>query len=42
MDKIERLRFSEASTREALLLFRSYGQYLLHREIKAWEFLEKN
>lgn len=41
MDKIERLRFSEASMREALLLFKSYGQYLLHREIKAWEFLEK-
>ncbi len=41
MEKIERLRFSDASIREALLLFRAYGQYLLQREIMAWDFLEK-
>ena len=42
MEKLERLRFSDASIREALLLFRIYGQYLLQREILAWNFLEKN
>jgi DNA repair protein RecO (recombination protein O) len=41
MEKLERLRFSDASTREALLLFRMYGQYLLQREIKAFSFLEE-
>ena len=41
MEKLERLRFSDASIREALLLFRAYGQYLLQREIMAWKFLEK-
>ncbi len=41
MEKIERLRFSDASIREALLLFRAYGQYLLQREIKAWNFMEE-
>jgi hypothetical protein len=41
MDKLERLRFSETSTVESLQLFKAYGNYLLHREIKAWEFLEK-
>jgi DNA repair protein RecO (recombination protein O) len=42
MEKLERLRFSDASIREALLLFKAYGQYLLQREIMAWKFLEKN
>ncbi len=41
MAKLERLRFSDASMKEALALFKAYGQYLLQREIKAWEFLEK-
>ena len=41
MEKVERLRFSEASTHEALLLFKTYGQYLLQKEILAWNFLEK-
>jgi DNA repair protein RecO (recombination protein O) len=41
MEKIERLCFSDSSIREALLLFRAYGQYLLQREIKAWNFMEE-
>ena len=41
MEKLERLRFSDASIREALLLFKAYGQYLLQREILAWNFMEK-
>ena len=39
LDKLTRLRFSAASIREALQLFRIYGQYLLQREIAAWDFL---
>jgi DNA repair protein RecO (recombination protein O) len=42
IDKLMRLRFSDSSTREALHLFKVYGQYLLQREIKAWGFLEKS
>lgn len=42
MDKLFRLRFSQASVREALQLFKIYGQYLLQREVAAWNFLEKN
>lgn len=41
MEKLARLRFSENSIREALQLFRVYGQYLLQREIAAWQFLTK-
>jgi len=41
MDKLERLRFSGPSIREALLLLRSYGHYLLQREIAAWDFMEQ-
>ena len=41
MEKLERLRFSDASIREAQLLFRMYGQYLLQREIKAFTFLQE-
>ena len=41
MEKLERLRFSDASILEALHLFRIYGQYLLQREIAAWNFMEK-
>lgn len=39
LEKLERLRFSDASILEALQLFKSYGQYLLQREIKAWDFM---
>jgi DNA repair protein RecO (recombination protein O) len=42
LEKLARLRFSEASIREALLLFKVYGHYLLQREIAAWKFLGKN
>jgi len=42
MDKLDRLRFSETSMREALQLFKVYGQYLLQHEIAAWNFLEKS
>ena len=42
MEKLDRLRFSEASIHEALLLFKTYGHYLLQREIAAWDFLEKS
>jgi DNA repair protein RecO (recombination protein O) len=41
MEKLERLCFSDASVREALQLFKVYGQYLLQREITAWNFLGK-
>ncbi|MFC1844647.1 DNA repair protein RecO [Thermodesulfobacteriota bacterium] len=41
MEKLERLRFSDTSIREALLLFRMYGQYLLQKEIRAFNFLEE-
>lgn len=42
MEKLDRLRFSDASVREALKLFKVYGQYLLQREIAAWVFLEQS
>ena len=42
MEKLDRLRFSDASIHEALLLFQVYGHYLLQREIAAWNFLEKS
>jgi len=41
LEKLDRLRFSHTSIREALLLFKTYGQYLLQREIAAWDFLIK-
>lgn len=41
MEKLGRLRFSEVSINEALQLFKVYGQYLLQREISAWNFMEK-
>ena len=40
MEKLGRLRFSAVSIREALQLFKVYGEYLLQREIAAWNFLE--
>ena len=42
LEKLGRLRFSDASIREALKLFKGYGQYLLQREITAWDILEKS
>jgi DNA repair protein RecO (recombination protein O) len=39
LEKLLRLRFSVASAREALLLFKAYGQYLLQREIVSWKFV---
>ncbi len=42
LEKLDRLRFSEASIREALQLFKLYGQYLLQREIAAWNFLGRS
>ena len=42
MAQLDRLRFSDTSIREALKLFKVYGQYLLQREIAAWDFLEKS
>jgi DNA repair protein RecO (recombination protein O) len=41
MDKLERLRFSDVSIREALILFKVYGQNLLQREIKTWNFIKE-
>ena len=40
VEKLERLRFSDASVKEALRLLKTYGQYLLHREIQAWNFIK--
>ena len=42
LEKLDRLRFSDASIWEALALFKIYGQYLLQREIAAWDFLTKS
>jgi len=42
LGKLERLCFSDVSIREALLLFKIYGHYLLQRDIAAWNFLGKN
>ena len=39
LEKLFRLRFSVASAKEALFLFRAYGHYLLQREIGAWNFI---
>ena len=39
LEKLNRLRFSNSSINEALVLFRAYGQYLLQREITAWNFI---
>lgn len=40
MDKLDRLRFTEASTREALTLFKEYDRTLLDRESPSWNFIE--
>lgn len=36
LNRISRLRFSPSSLREALAVFRQYGQYLLQREVHSW------
>lgn len=40
LDKLSRLRFTSASTREALTLFRAYDRYLLDREGPSWNFIQ--
>ncbi len=40
LDKLNRLRFTPASTNEALSLFRAYDRYLLDREGSSWNFLQ--
>jgi DNA repair protein RecO (recombination protein O) len=37
--RLTRLRFSHTSAKEALFLFRAYGNYLLQREIAAWNLI---
>ncbi len=39
MDKLNRLRFTEASAAEALALFKEYDRYLLDREGPSWNFV---
>jgi len=38
-EKLGRLRFSDASAREAVVLLKRYGQQLLHRDVQSWNFL---
>lgn len=40
MDKLVRLRFTPASTRESLLLFKEFDRYLLDREGASWKFID--
>jgi DNA repair protein RecO (recombination protein O) len=40
MEKLDRLRFTEASTREGLTLFKEYDRILLDRESPSWNFIE--
>jgi DNA repair protein RecO (recombination protein O) len=40
LDKLNRLRFTTASTSEALSLFRAYDRYLLDREGPSWNFIK--
>jgi len=39
LHKLDRLRFTPASTAEAISLFKAYDRYLLDREGPSWEFL---
>lgn len=39
LDKLRRLRFTPASSREALALFKAYDRYLLDREGPSWNFI---
>ncbi|MFA6901265.1 MAG: DNA repair protein RecO, partial [Desulfurivibrionaceae bacterium] len=38
--KLERLHFSLASTLEAIVLLKRYGNHLLQREVQSWNFLD--
>ncbi|OGR01291.1 MAG: DNA repair protein RecO [Deltaproteobacteria bacterium RIFOXYD12_FULL_55_16] len=38
-EKLGRLQFSLAATREALALLKGYGNHLLQREVQSWSFL---
>lgn len=40
LDKLNRLRFTRASIREALALFKHYDRYLLDREAACWNFIK--
>jgi len=40
LEKLRRLRFSEASQQEALALLKRYSQRLLQRDVHSWNFLE--
>ena len=39
MDKLARLHFSAASTKEALDILQRYGQHILQRDINSWRFV---
>lgn len=39
MDKLDRLRFTPASAREAITLFKAYDRTLLDRESPSWNFI---
>lgn len=39
IDKLGRLKFSVRSLREALLMYRAYGQQLMQREVHSWGFV---
>jgi DNA repair protein RecO (recombination protein O) len=41
LDKLIRLRFTPASTSEAIILFREFDRYLLDREGAAWRFIDQ-
>jgi DNA repair protein RecO (recombination protein O) len=38
--KLDRLRFSPAATKEALVILKHYGTGLLQRDISSWDFIE--
>lgn len=41
MDKLDRLRFTQASAREAITLFKAYDRTLLDRESPSWNFIDR-
>ncbi len=41
LEKLNRLRFSKSSTREAITLLKKYGEHLLQREVHSWSALTK-
>jgi len=42
MDKLDRLRFTAESAREAIALFRAYDRTLLDRESPSWNFIARS